>query len=254
MKIGIIGVGYIGGTLARKLRDAGHDIRVANSRGVEGVRAFAEELGVEPVDVRGAVDGVDAVILSIPFPAIADLPKDLLAALPEGVPVIDTGNYYPCMRDPNIPEIDEGMVESLWVSREIGRPAIKAFNNILAHSLAELGRPEGASDRLAIAVAGDDPQTKGLTCALVDQLGFDPVDAGELAQSWRQQASTPAYCCDWNAEEMHYALAAAVPGEAPAKRDRMMDTYAALGPNPTHADIVASNRVTNAPSTTRKQG
>lgn len=252
MKIGIIGTGNIGGTLARKLRDAGHDIRVANSRGVEGVRAFAEELGAEPVDVRGAVDGVDAVILSIPFPAIEDLPKDLLGALPEGVPVIDTGNYYPGMRDPNIPEIDEGIVESLWVSRQIGRPVIKAFNNILAHSLAELGRPEGASDRLAIAVAGDDPQTKALACALVDQLGFDPVDAGDLAESWRQQASTPAYCCDWNAEEMRQALAAAVPGEAAAKRDSMMETYAALGPNPTHADIVASNRVTNASFTTRK--
>ena len=214
MKIGIIGTGNIGGTLARKLWGAGHEIRVANSRGVEGVRAFAEELDAEAVDVRGAVDGVDAVILSIPFAAITDLPKDLFAALPEGVPVIDTGNYYPGMRDSNIPDIDEGMVESLWVARQIGRPVIKAFNNILAHSLAELARPDGASDRLAIAVAGDDPQAKSLACALVDQLGFDPVDAGELAQSWRQQPSTPAYCCDWNAEEMRQALAAAVPGEA----------------------------------------
>lgn len=251
MKIGIIGTGNIGGTLARKLRDAGHDIRVANSRGIEGVRALAEELGVAPADVRGAVDGVDAVILSIPFPAIAKLPKDLFAGLPESVPVIDTSNYYPGMRDPNIPEIDEGMIESLWVSRQIGRPVIKAFNNILAHSLAELGRPKGASDRLAIAVAGDDPQAKSPVCDLVNEVGFDPVDAGTLAESWRQQPSTPAYCCDWNAGEMHYALSAAVPGEAPAKRDRMMDTYSALGPAPTHADIVASNRVANAPSTTR---
>ncbi|MFC3314425.1 NADPH-dependent F420 reductase [Falsigemmobacter intermedius] len=249
MKIGIIGTGNIGGTLARKLRSAGHDIRLANSRGIEGVRAVADEIGAEPVDVRGAVDGVDAVILSIPFPAIAELPEDLFAGLPAGVPVIDTGNYYPGMRDPNIPEIDEGMVESLWVSRQIGRPVIKAFNNILAHSLAELGRPEGASDRLAVAVAGDDPQEKSLACVLVNEVGFDPVDAGELAQSWRQQPSTPAYCCDWNAEEMRHALAAAVPGKAPATRDRMMHTYAALGASPTHADIVASNRITNAPDT-----
>jgi len=248
MKIGIIGTGNIGGTLARKLRDAGHEIRVANSRGVEGVRPFADEVGAEPVDVRGAVENVDAVILSIPFPAIADLPNDLFATLPEGVPVIDTGNYYPGMRDPNIPEIDEGMVESLWVARQINRPVIKAFNNILAYSLAQLGRPEGASDRLAIAVAGDNPQVKALVCDLVNEIGFDPVDAGELAESWRFQPSTPAYCCDFDAEETRQALAAAIPGEAPAKRDRMMETYAALGPNPTHADIVASNRVTNAPS------
>lgn len=154
------------------------------------------------------------------------------------------------MRDPNIPEIHEGTLESVWVCRKIGRPVIKAFNNILAHSLAEMGRPAGANDRLAMAVAGDDPLAKSKVCALVNQVGFDPVDAGELAQSWRQQPSTPAYCCDWNAEEMRLALAAAVPGEAPLKRDRMMDTYAALGPTPTHDDIVRSNRVTNAPSTT----
>lgn len=249
MKIGIIGTGNIGGTLARKLRDAGHEIRFANSRGVEGVRPFADEVGAEPVDVRGAVDNVDAVILSIPFPAIADLPDNLFATLPEGVPVIDTGNYYPGMRDPNIPEIDEGTVESVWVARQINRPVIKAFNNILAYSLAQLGRPEGASDRLAIAVAGDDPQAKSLVCGLVNEVGFDPVDAGELAESWRFQPSTPAYCCDFDAEETRQALTAATPGEAPAKRDRMMETYASLGPNPTHADIVASNRVTNAPTT-----
>lgn len=247
MKIGIIGTGNIGGTLARKLRAAGHDIRVANSRGVEGVRALATELGAEPVDVRGAVAGVDAVILSIPFPAVAGLPKDLFAALPDSVPVIDTGNYYPGMRDPNIPEIDAGMVESLWVSQQIGRPVIKAFNNILAYSLAELGQPEGAVDRLAIAVSGDNPQAKSLVGTLVNDMGFDPVDTGELDQSWRQQPSTPAYCCDWNAKEMRQALEAAVPGEAPAKRDCMMDAFAALGANPTHADIVAANRVANAP-------
>lgn len=247
MKIGIIGTGNIGGTLGRKLRGAGYDIRIANSRGIEGVRDLATELGAEPVDVRGAAEGVDAVILSVPFPAIAQLPKDLFANLPKDVPVIDTGNYYPGMRDPNIPEIDEGQAESVWVSGQLSRPVIKAFNNILAHSLAELGRPEGADDRLAIAVAGDDPQAKSIVGSIVNDIGFDPVDGGTLSQSWRQQPSTPAYCCDWNAEEMRHALAAAVPGKAAAKRDRIMETFAALGASPSHADIVAANRVMNAP-------
>ena len=249
MIIGIIGTGNIGGTLARKLRAAGHEVRVANSRGVEGVCAFAEEIGATPVDTRGAVEGVGAVILSIPFPAVADLPKDLFDDLPQDVPVIDTGNYYPEMRDPHIPEIDEGMPESIWVSRQLGRPVIKAFNNILAYSLAELGRPEGASNRLAVAVAGDDPQAKSVVSSLVSDVGFDPVDAGSLAESWRQQPSTPVYCCDWNAEDTRRALADAKPGEAPGKRDAMIETYSKLGPNPTHAEIVASNRVTNSPST-----
>jgi 8-hydroxy-5-deazaflavin:NADPH oxidoreductase len=248
MKIGIIGTGNIGATLARKLSAAGHQVRVANSRGVEGVRAFAEEIGATPVDARGAVEGADAVILSIPFPAVADLPTDLFAGLPQGTPVIDTGNYYPGMRDPQIEEIDNGMPESIWVSRQIARPVIKAFNNILAHSLAELGRPAGTSDRLAVAIAGDDPNAKAVAARLVDDVGFDPVDAGGLATSWRQQPSTPVYCCDWNAEETRSALAAARPGEAVAKRDAMMATYAQLGPNPTHEGIVASNRATNAPS------
>jgi predicted dinucleotide-binding enzyme len=246
MKIGIIGIGNIGGILARKLNEAGHDVRVANSRGIEGVRPFAEEIGATPVDVKGAVEGVDAVILSIPFPAIADLPKDLVANLPANVPVIDTGNYYPGMRDPHIPEIDNGMVESLWVSQQLGRPIIKAFNNILAYSLAELGQPRGNNGRLAVAIAGDDSQAKALVSRLVDDIGFDPVDAGTLAESWRQQPSTPAYCCDFDAAETRRALTDARPGVAAKKRDRMMETYARLGANPTHADIVASNRITNA--------
>jgi 8-hydroxy-5-deazaflavin:NADPH oxidoreductase len=247
MNIGIIGTGNIGGTLARKLVAAGHKVSVANSRGIEGVRSFAEEAGAIPVDTKGAVEGADAVILSVPFPAIADLPKDLFRGLPERVPVIDTGNYYPGMRDPHIPEIDEGMTESVWVSRQLGRPVIKAFNNILAYSLAELGRPQGSSGRLAIAVAGDNAEAKDVAMRLVDEVGFEPVDAGSLADSWRQQPSTPVYCCDFDADETRRALAAAKPGEAAPKRDRIMETYSKMGANPTHADIVASNRATNAP-------
>lgn len=247
MKIGIIGTGNIGGVLARKLRQAGHDIRVANSRGVDGVRAFAEEIGATAVDTKDAVQDVDAIILSIPFPAIANLPRDLFENVPQTVPVIDTGNYYPGMRDPNIPEIDNGMVESVWVSQQLDRPIIKAFNNILAYSLAELGQPRGTSGRLAVAVAGDNADTKALVNQLVGDVGFDPVDTGMLEESWRQQPSTPAYCCDFDAAQTRVALAAAKPGEAPSKRDRMIETYAKLGPNPTHADIVKSNRETNAP-------
>jgi predicted dinucleotide-binding enzyme len=122
MKIGIIGTGNIGGTLAHKLRTAGHDVCVANSRGVEGVKAFANEIGATPVDTRGAVEGVDLVVISIPFPVVAELPKDLFETIGQDVPVIDTGNYYPGLRDPQIPEIDAGMPHSAWVSKQIGRP------------------------------------------------------------------------------------------------------------------------------------
>jgi 8-hydroxy-5-deazaflavin:NADPH oxidoreductase len=245
MKIGVIGTGNIGGTLARKLSAAGHNVRVANSRGLEGVKAFANEIGAAAADTRGAVHGVDVIVISIPFPAVAELPKDLFDTVPQDVPVVDTGNYYPGLRDPQIPEIDAGMPHSVWVSKQLGRPVIKAFNNILAHSFAELGRPEGSPDRLAIAVAGDDVRGKQLVMDLVNEIGFDPVDAGPLDESWRQQPATPAYCCDYDAETTQKALAAAVRGEAPKKLERVIDLFRQRGLNMTHADIVAMNRSLN---------
>ena len=217
MKIAIIGTGNIGGTVASKLSAAGHNVCVANSRGPESLKGFAGEIGATAVDTHGAVKGVDLIVISIPFPAVAELPKDLFDAVPRGVPVIDTGNYYPGLRDPQIPEIDGGMPHSNWVSKQLGRPVIKAFNNILAYSLAELGRPEGSSGRLAVAVAGDDVRSKQIVMHIVNETGFDPVDAGPLNESWRQQPGTPAYCCDYDAEMTRKGLAAAVKGEAPKK-------------------------------------
>lgn len=245
MKVGIIGTGNIGGTIARKLRAAGHEIRVANSRGLAGVQSFADEIGAMAVTVNGAVEGVDVIFLSIPLPAIAELPKGLLKAVPQNVPIVDTSNYYPGMRDPLIPEIDDGMPESVWVSKRLDCPVIKAFNNILAYSLAELGRPEGSPDRLAVAVAGDDVKAKQIVMKLVNETGFDPIDAGSLDESWRQQPSTPAYCCDYGTEMTREGLAAAVKGVAPKKRDRMPELFAKLGPNPSHDAIIAMNRSLN---------
>lgn len=247
MKIGIIGTGNIGGTLARKFKAAGHDIRVANSRGINGVRAFAEEIGAEPVDIRGAVEGADVIVLSIPLPALSALPADLFAAVPGSVPVVDTSNYYPGLRDPNIAEIDQGMTESVWVSKQIGRPVIKAFNNILAYTLAELGSAEGTPGRLAAAVAGDDPKAKETVMSLVNQAGFDPVDGGSLEESWRQQPCTPGYCCDYDADTLRKALLTASKEQAAVKRDEFPKHFERLGPNPSHADIVAMNRSLNAP-------
>ncbi|MHA3737182.1 NADPH-dependent F420 reductase [Pseudomonas sp. Eth.TT006] len=245
MKIGIIGTGNIGGTIARKLSAAGHDIRVANSRGVEGVRAFAEEIGARPTDIRGAVDGVDVIVLSIPIPALSKLPADLFSQVPDSVPVVDTNNYYPGLRDPQIDAIDQGMTESVWVAQQIGRPVIKAFNNVLAYTLAELGCAPGTEGRLAVAVAGDDRAAKDTVMSLINQTGFDPVDAGSIEESWRQQPSTPGYCCDYAAETMLRALSLAVKGQAAAKRNELPQHFMKLGPNPSHADVIAMNRAFN---------
>lgn len=245
MKIGIVGVGNIGKTLARLLKEAGHTIYVANSRGVDGVRKIADEINVEAVDIYGAVNSSDVVILSIPFPAIKELPTDLFYSAATDKVIIDTSNYYPDFRDPHIKEIDDGMTESVWVSKQINRPVIKAFNNILAYSLAELGQVEGSNNRLAIAVAGDSVPSKNVVMSLVNDIGFDPVDAGSLEDSWRQQPCTPAYCCDYDQQMMRKGLAIAQKGEAQKKRDRLPELLSSLGANPTHQDIVQMNRDLN---------
>lgn len=246
MNIGIIGVGAIGATLARKLSAANHQVRVANSKGPEAVRPFAEEIGATPTDRQGAVDGADLVILSIPIMAAGELPGSLFDGLASTAPVVITSNYYPELGDPAIAEIDAGKTESVWVEEQLGRPLIKAFNNILAYSLAELGRPSAASDRLAVAVAGDDATQKALVMGIVDEIGFDPVDGGTLEASWRQQPSTPAYCCDYGAETMAQELDKAIKSEAPKKRAQLPELFGLLGDNPSHSDIVAMNRAVNS--------
>lgn len=185
MVIGIIGAGMIGATLARRLVQLGHEVRLANSRGVEGVAPIAKEAGATAATVHDAVRGAEVVIVTIPQKAVADLPADLFADAPASLVVVDTGNYYPSMRDGNISAIDAGTPDSAWVAQTLERPVIKAFNNIFFKSLAEKGTPPGTPGRVALPVAGEPERARKVVMDLVDQLGFDPIDAGSLAESWR---------------------------------------------------------------------
>ena len=209
MKIGIIGAGQIGGTLTRRLTALGHQVVVANSRGPETLSDLAAETGATAVSVPEAVRGVDLVVVTIPEKNISDVPPGLFAATPDRVVVIDTGNYYPRQRDGRIEEIEAGLTESQWVAQQLGRPVIKAFNNIYARHLLELGRPKGTAGRVALPVAGDDEAAKAIVLKLVDELGFDGVDAGGLDESWRQQPGTPVYTKDFDAEGVRRALSEA---------------------------------------------
>jgi predicted dinucleotide-binding enzyme len=209
MKIGIIGAGQIGGTLTRRLTELGHQVFVANSRGPESLSKLASETGATPVSVRDAVRGIDLVIVTIPEKNILSLPAGLFADTPDQVPIIDTGNYYPRQRDGRIEAIETGLPESKWVAQQLGRPVVKAFNNIYARHLLELGRHKGAPERIALPVAGDDEAAKGIVLRLVDELGFDPVDAGGLDESWRQQPGTPVYTMDFDGEGVRRALSEA---------------------------------------------
>jgi predicted dinucleotide-binding enzyme len=197
----------MGGVLARHLAKLGHHVSIANSRGPESLAALAAEIGGTPVSIFDAAKAGEIVILAIPTKAAADLPRGLFANVPDSVVVIDTGNYHPELRDGHIDAIDLGMLDSQWVAQQIGRPVIKAFNNILAKSLLEKGVPSGTKERIALPVAGDSPEAKAAVLRLVDDLGFDPVDSGVLDDSWRQQTGTPAYCRDLEAAALRRALA-----------------------------------------------
>jgi predicted dinucleotide-binding enzyme len=218
MKIGIIGAGNIGSILARHFRQLQHTVLIANSRGPETLSRIAQETGAIPVPVSEAANGVDLLVLTILMKGVPSLPKDLLAHLPATAPIIDTGNYYP-PRDGQIREIDAGLVESEWTSRILGRPVIKVFNNIVADSLLRKGLPKGAKNRIALPVAGDNPQSKRLVMDLVEAIGFDAFDAGSLSESWRYQPGTPAYCPDPTIEQLSSLLERADPEKAPKSRD-----------------------------------
>jgi 8-hydroxy-5-deazaflavin:NADPH oxidoreductase len=209
MKIGIIGAGQIGGTLTRRLTALGHKVAVANSRGPETLAALARETGATPVSVEDAVRDKDLIVVTIPEKNILDLPHRLFDAVPESVVVVETGNYYPQQRDGRIEAIEAGVTESRWVEQQLGHAVIKAFNNIYARHLLELGRPANAANRIALPVAGDDDKAKAIVLQLVDQLGFDGVDAGGLDDSWRQQPGTPVYTTDLDAAGVRRALSKA---------------------------------------------
>jgi 8-hydroxy-5-deazaflavin:NADPH oxidoreductase len=194
MKIGIIGAGNIGGNLTRRLTALGHDVSVANSRGPQTLTALAEETGATPVTVTEAARGAEIVVVTIPLRNIPDLPAGLFDAAADGFAVIDTGNYYPRERDGRIAGIeDDNLTESRWTEQHLGHPVIKAFNGTYAQDILDRHLPSGHPERIALPVAGDDEVAKKTVRALIDELGFDTVDAGGIDDSWRQQPATPVY-------------------------------------------------------------
>ena len=216
MRIGIIGAGMIGGTLTRRLRALGHEVRVANSRAPETLAELAAETGATPVWAAEAAVDADVVIVSIPQKNTPDLAPGIVASARPGAPVIETNNYYPQQRDGRIEALENGTPESVWVAEFLGTPVYKVFNGIYWKHLLERGKPRGEDGRIALPIAGADGPGKDAVSALVDELGFDPVDAGPLEESWRQQPGTPVYGKDYDVEGTRKALAEAPP-ERPAE-------------------------------------
>jgi 8-hydroxy-5-deazaflavin:NADPH oxidoreductase len=212
VKIGIVGAGKIGSALAATLVPIGHEVEIANSRGPETLGDVAADTGATPVSSPDVVRGKDLVVVTIEQYRVPELVD---AAIFDGVPaetiVIETNNYYPRERDGPIAPIEEGLTESEWVAGQIGHAVIKVFNNIYFEHLRKRGQAAGTPGRIALPVAGDDPESKRAVLSLVDSLGFDALDAGTLAESWRQQPGTPVSGTDLDATAAREALAAASP-------------------------------------------
>ena len=206
--IGFIGAGHIGSTLARLAVDHDYDVVLSNSRGPDTLGDLVSLLGPHAraaTSAEAAAEG-DMVVVTIPLKNIDAVPVEPLA----GKVVIDTDNYYP-HRDGHIAELDE---ESTTTSELLQRHlpsarVVKAFNHIRFSDLAVDGRPAGAPDRRALAIAGDDKEAKVQVAHLIDDLGYDVVDAGSLAEGWRFQSGTPAYLPHLDVSGMQEALVAA---------------------------------------------
>ena len=190
--VGLIGSGMIGGTVARLSVAAGHHVVLSNSRGPHTLKELAEELGPLAAAATGqqAAEAGDLVVVSIPVKAY----PSVLAGPLAGKPVLDTGNYYP-QRDGQIAELDDrSLTSSGLLQRDLPHAqVVKVFNNIYFRHLRSLARPPGAADRSALPIAGDDAAAKAAATAFLDSIGYDAVDAGPVAESWRQEPGTPVY-------------------------------------------------------------
>ena len=206
--VGFIGSGHIGSQVARQAVSHGYDVVMSNSRGPETLAALIAELGpkARAATAAEAAKAGDIVVVTVPLKNYRAVPVEPLA----GKIVIDTNNYYP-QRDGHIPELDsESTTTSELLQAHLPTSkVVKAFNHIYASQLTTDGTPAGTKNRRALVIAGNDAEAKATVTALLDEFGFDTVDAGPLSESWRIQRDTPGYGPRRTAAELRHDLAAA---------------------------------------------
>ncbi|MCE4957378.1 NADPH-dependent F420 reductase [Macrococcoides caseolyticum] len=233
MKIGILGAGPIGTTISKHLYNVGHDVKIADVRSIDKLER--KDFKGSAVTFDEAIQNIDVLIISIPFNVVPTI-KEKLSYLGENTIIIDTTNYYP-FRDGNIQAIEEGKVESVWVSEQIGRPVIKAFNNLLAMTLQNITSTD--NKKIAMAISGDNQNHKDTVTKIINAIGIDVVDNGKLNNSWRHQPGAPAYCTELDIEQLQRALQIAEKTNIPLNRDEVINHFK---PEMQHEDIVAMNR------------
>lgn len=202
--IGIIGAGHIGSQIARKAVQLGYGVVIGNSRGPETLEGLVAELGPRARAATAAEAGEagDFAVVTIPLGRYKELPADALA----GKVVIDTINYY-FERDGHIDALDRGEATTSGLIQEHLKESrvAKGFNHILAAEITTTG----TENRRALATASDHEDAAALVARLYDEFGFDTVNIGPLAESWRAERDRPAYVVRQNAEELTANLAKA---------------------------------------------
>jgi predicted dinucleotide-binding enzyme len=209
MKIGIIGAGFIGRALATLAVKSGHEVMLSNSRAAKTLGSTAIAIDCKVGTALEAAGFGEVAIVAIPLMNYAEVPVEALV----GKIVMDANNYYP-ERDGRIEALDTHATTTseLLSAHLAGAKVVKAFNAILQGDLEKDGRPAGSPDRRALPIAGDDAEAKRICTGLIDQFGFDVVDAGPLAEGWQFQRAMPAYCIPLAAAGLQRALAAAERG------------------------------------------
>jgi predicted dinucleotide-binding enzyme len=236
MRIGVVGAGKVGVALATAFTAAGHTVKLANSRAPETIHDLAASIGATATLAADAVRDVDAIVVSVNPPSYTSV-RPLLVAVSDHVPIIDTGNYHP-LRDGQIQALDDGQIEAIWISEQLGRPVTKAWNTALVQTMTEKAAPAGSPGRLALPVAGDNPQARRIAATLTDESGFDPLDIGGLENSWRAQPGNPAYCTELPLEALKVALDRADARHAPTRRDLGTRVFWTFGDDIGREDIV----------------
>jgi len=205
MKIGIIGAGFVGRAISKLALKAGHQVMLSNSRDPKTLFTLTRITQCQAGTPQQAAEFGDIVVIAIPLEAYRSVPAAPLV----GKVVIDANNYYPD-RDGRIPELDQHQTTtSEMLAKHLPESRIiKAFNAIRMDDLLNDGLPASAAERRALPIAGDDAQGKAMVTALLDEFGFDVVDAGGLAEGWRFEAGTPVYCVPLNQERLKAGLQA----------------------------------------------